>query len=118
MSEDARTADGREWWPSFHDVVRWLVRGGVPNTEANMLRALTAIDAHEQGVSTGEWAEELRRRAELATNVQGVEAETADQQTARLEARLAQLEALLKAQTATPPPPAAPAQPVEAAPSA
>lgn len=86
-------------WPTFHDVIRSLIRGRWPNTEFNQQRALMAIDAHEQGLDTGAWAEELRRRAEVAAPVAPRnDTETVEEKIARLEAQLARAQAVVAAQ--------------------
>ena len=52
---------------TLHDVLRYLVRGGWPNTEANQRLALLAIDAHEKGYPDAEsYQAELDAQAEAA----------------------------------------------------
>lgn len=84
---------------TLHDVLRDLVRHiRLPN-ESDVQERLLAIDAHEAGYPDSEtYAQELRKRAALAANPDVPYDETPEQRAARLEARNAQLEALLKAQ--------------------
>jgi len=85
--------------PSFHDVIRWLVAGGRPNTELNNRLALLAVDAHERGYpTTGHYLAELQKQGEVAAAVEPVaEAETADEKASRLEAENARLQAQIQA---------------------
>lgn len=88
---------------TLHDVVRWLVRGGMPNTEENQRLALLAIDAHEKGFPDAETyqAELDKQRAAALAQAGPQPGESDADKAARLEARNAQLEALLAAQTAS-----------------
>lgn len=96
---------------TLHDVIRYLIRGGMPNTEENQRLALLAVDAHEKGYPDAEtYQAELDKQAAALAATQGPPAgETDAQKAARLEARVAQLEALQAAQAA--PAPSRPAAP-------
>jgi hypothetical protein len=92
MSEDPGPA-------TLHDVIRWLVRGGYPNTEGNLRRALLAIDAHEKGYpGAAAYQAELDKQAQDARErADSLVGETAEERAARAEARAAQLEAQIAA---------------------
>lgn len=77
---------------TLHDALRWLIRGGTPNTEANQRHFLLAVDAHEQGYPDADsWEAELQKRAEAAraeATVAVVSGESESDKLARLEAAL------------------------------
>lgn len=93
---------------TLHDVLRWMIRGGRPNTEENQRLALLAIDAHENGYPDAEsWQKVLDERAAAAREqADAPPGESAEERAARAEARALQLEAQLAAAAA---PQAAPA---------
>lgn len=80
------------------DVLRWLIRGGIPNTEYNQRRALLTIDAWEKGYPDAESYEaELAKQAEVAAPVEPAGPETDAERAARLEADNARLQAQVTA---------------------
>lgn len=83
---------------NIFDVYRGLIRG-YENTEANRERMLRTVDAHEKGYADLEtYEDELAKQAEaLKPKPAGATAPTPDER----DARIAQLEAQLAAQTGT-----------------
>jgi len=83
---------------TIHDVFRFLVRGG-QNTEENQRRLLLTIEAHEKGYPDLETYEaELAKQAEvLGAGNQAAAAVEAGPNPDPRDARIAALEAQLKA---------------------
>lgn len=88
---------------TLYDAIRFGVRGG-PNHEGSIRQLLLAIDAHEKGYGTAEdyQAELDAQAAALAASGGPAPGETDAERAARLEARIAQLEALQNAKAAAP----------------
>jgi hypothetical protein len=86
----------------MHDVLRYLIRGGMPNTEANQRLALLAIDANEKGYPDAEsYQAELDKQAAAggqSTAAPPVGATAEDRATAA-EAENVRLQALLNARS-------------------
>lgn len=84
---------------TMYDVLRYLIRGGMPNTEENQRLALLAIDAHERGFADAEsWQAELDKQAQAGAAAPNPPASTtAEERAAAAEAENVRLQALLNA---------------------